>query len=132
MSILDTLITDRIDGATYNWSDFNRVAEAMQYVAARLRACGWNIVVSPKGDWTRDDRPTLSAMQQYVGILEKLRSTLRLFAGTPAVPQFSKDKNWLEVSEANDIEKILLAIEDMVQRTIDAYYYCGEVYAGEV
>ena len=71
-------------------------------------------------------------MQQYVGILEKLRSTLRLFAGTPAVPQFSKDKNWLEVSEANDIEKILLAIEDMVQRTIDAYYYCGEVYAGEV
>ena len=98
MSILDTLITDRTDGATYNWSDFNRVAEAMQ----------------------------------YVGILEKLRSTLRLFAGTPAVPQFSKDKNWLEVSEANDIEKILLAIEDMVQRTIDAYYYCGEVYAGEV
>ena len=38
MNILDTLITDRIDGATYNWSDFNRVAEAMQYVAARLRA----------------------------------------------------------------------------------------------
>ena len=132
MNILDTLITDRIDGATYNWSDFNRVAEAMQYVAARLRACGWNITVSPKGDWTRDARPTLSAMQQYVGILERLRSTLRLFSGTPPVPKFSKEKNWMEVAEANNIEKILLAIEDMVQRTIDAYYYCGEVYAGEV
>ena len=132
MNILDTLITDRIDGATYNWSDFNRVAEAMQYVAARLRACGWNNTVSPKGDWTRDDRPTLSAMQQYVGILERLRSTLRLFSGTPPVPKFSKEKNWMEVAEANNIEKILLAIEDMVQRTIDAYYYCGEVYAGEV
>ena len=83
MSILDTLITDRTDGATYNWSDFNRVAEAMQYVAARLRACGWNIVVSPKGDWTRDDRPTLSAMQQYVGILEKTAVYLAAICGNP-------------------------------------------------
>ncbi len=132
MNILDTLITDRTDGATYNWTDFNRVAEAMQYVAARLRSCGWNITVSPKGDWTRFDMPTLSAMQQYVGILAKLRATLRLFAETPPVPEFSQEKNWMDVAEANNIEKILLAIEDMVQRTIDAYYYCGEVYAGEV
>ena len=43
MSILDTLVTDRVPGASYGFPDMNRVGEAMEYVAARLRACGFHI-----------------------------------------------------------------------------------------
>lgn len=131
MSILDTLITDRVPGATYDWKDMNRVAEAMEYVAERLRSCGWNVTVNPRR-FTREDFPTESVMEHYIKQLRKLHQTLILFITTPAVPGVSRDRPYMTVQEANDIEKILLDIEDMVRRTEAAYYYSGDVFAGEV
>lgn len=132
MSVLDTLITNRVTGATYNFTDFNRVAEAMRYVAARLRSCGWDVVVTPRTGWTRYSFPSVAEMERYIRQLRKLHDTLVLFANTPAVPEASQAKDWLTVQEANDIEKILLDIEDMVRRTEEAYYFSGDVFAGEV
>ena len=43
MSIIDTLITNRTRGDYYNITDLNRVGQAMRYVAARLRACGFDV-----------------------------------------------------------------------------------------
>ncbi len=51
MSIIDTLITDRTRSDYYNITDLNRVGQAMRYVAARLRACGFDVVVTPRTDW---------------------------------------------------------------------------------
>lgn len=132
MSILDTLVTSRTEGATYNWTDFNRVAEAMEYVADRLRSCGWDVIVKPRKDWNRHTFPSLAEMVRYVRQLRLLYDTLKLFVATPPVPEATKTKDWLTVQEANDIEKILLDIEDMVQRTMSAYFYSGDLYAGEV
>ena len=131
MSILDTLIINRVPGATYDWRDMNRVAEAMEYVAARLRSCGWNIEVKPRR-FTRVDFPTAAVFEHYLKQLHKLHETLTLFLTTPAVPGVGRAKPHMTVQEANDIEKILLDIEDMVRRTEAAYYYSGDVFAGEV
>lgn len=131
MSILDTLITGRVPGATYDWSDMNRVAEAMEYVAERLRSCGWNVEVKPRR-FTREDFPTPAVFSYYLKQLRKLRNTLTLFITTPAVPGVSLARPYMTVQEANDIEKIFLDIEDMVTRTEAAYYYSGDVFAGEV
>ena len=131
MSILDTLITGRVPGATYDWTDMNRVAEAMEYVAERLQSCGWNITVNPRR-FTREDFPTEAVFEHYIKQIRKLHNTLTLFLTTPAVPSVSRGRPYMTVQEANDIEKILLDIEDMVRRTEAAYYYSGDVFAGEV
>lgn len=131
MSILDTLITGRVPGATYDWTDMNRVAEAMEYVAERLRSCGWNITVNPRR-FTSEDFPSEAVFEHYIKQIRKLHNTLTLFLTTPAVPGVSRGRPYMTVQEANDIEKILLDIEDMVRRTEAAYYYSGDVFAGEV
>lgn len=128
MSILDTLITNRT-GGHYETTDLNRVGQAMQYVAARLRSCGWDVKVSPRTDWVWTDNVTPTEAQRYLGNLRKIRTALALFKTTPQLPEGARPFN---VQEANDIEKILLDVEDMVQRTIDGYFYSGDLYAGEV
>ena len=132
MSILDTLVTNRTTGATYNYTDFNRVAEAMQYVATRLRFCGYDVVVTPRTGWTREDFPSVAEMERYIQQLRKIRDALKLYAKTPPTPEASQEKDWLTVEEANHIEQILLDVEEMVQLIRDSYFYCGELYAGEV
>lgn len=118
-------------GATYGWRDMNRVAEAMEYVAGRLRSCGWNVVVTPRR-FTRENFPSEAVFDYYLKQLRKLRNTLTLFITTPSVPGVDASRPYMTVQEANDIEKILLDIEDMVQRTEAAYCYSGDVFAGEV
>ena len=128
-TVIDELITNRADGAVYNTTDLNRVGRAMYYVAERLRSCGFDVKVNPRTDWTRTDWPTPSAFIKYRKNLHKLHDTLVLFTTTPAVPA---DHDWLTPGEANDIEKILVDCEDMVERIMASYFYCGELYAGEV
>ena len=129
VSILNTLITDRTEASFYGAPDLNRVGEAMQYVAARLRSCGWDVTVSPRTDWTYTDRATQAEAQRYLRNLRKLRETLVLYATTPPVPGDARPFN---AEECNDIERILLDIEAMVQLTIDGEIYTDEVFCGEV
>ena len=129
MSIIDTLITDRTWGDYYNITDLNRVGEAMRYVAARLRACGFDVVVTPRTDWVWTDRATPAAAKRYLNNLRKIRNALKLFASTPPAPDGARP---FTAEEANNIEKILIDAEDMVQRTMQCWYFCGDLYAGEV
>lgn len=129
MSIIDTLITDRTRSDYYNITDLNRVGQAMRYVAARLRACGFDVVVTPRTDWVWTDRATPAAAKRYLNNLRKIRKALVLFASTPNVPS---GKRPFTAEEANDIEKILIDVEDMVQCTMQCWYFCGDLYAGEV
>lgn len=131
MSILDTLIIDRVPGATYGWRDMNRVAEAMEYVAERLRSCGLDVTVTPRR-FTHDDFPSPSVFDHYLKQLRKLRDALTLFITTPPVPGVSADRPYMTVQEANDIEKILLDVDQMLSNIAEAYYYSGDVFAGEV
>ena len=129
MSIIDTLITDRTRGDYYNITDLNRVGQAMRDVAARLRACGFDVVVTPRTDWVWTDRATPAAAKRYLNNLRKIRNALKLFASTPPAPDGARP---FTAEEANNIEKILIDAEDMVQRTMQCWYFCGDLYAGEV
>lgn len=129
MSIIDTLVTNRTAKGYYGIDDLNRVGNAMYYIAERLRACGWDITVSPRTDWVLTDRATPAAAKRYLTNLRRIRTALALFASTPEVPSGAAPFN---AQEANDIEKILIDVEDMVGRTMTAYFYSGDLFAGEV
>lgn len=159
MSIIETLITDRKasdvldltnllsipyenwteeqkekfglgnNKGSYNASDLNRVGAAMNYVADRLRAAGYDPHISPKTDWSETDLPTVSTMTRYLADLAELRSQFTQMPTTPDVPTSTKNLTW---REANDIELILQDICAMLTNISAAWFYSGELYSGEV
>jgi hypothetical protein len=125
MSIIDTLITDRT-GGYYNTTDLNRVGEAVQYVADLLNGYGYAVSVSPKVDWQISDIPRIADMAVYLADLEALKAA---FYGTVTLPG-SMDN--LTPETANNIERLLCEIEQNIHNMTEAWYYSGELYAGEV
>lgn len=130
MTILDTLVTDRAPGASYGFQDMNRVGEAMEYIAFRLRACGVRITGEARTDFTRADFPTPVVFAQYLGQLQKLHDAAALFLTTPPVPRVDGTKDYMTCEEANDIERILLDIQKMLRNMACAYRHCGAPVCG--
>lgn len=114
---------------TYNASDLNRVGNAVNYVAGRLEDAGYSVPVDPKIDWLESDIPTESSMERYLEDVEAIRSTLTVLPGTPDVPE---NMVGLTYEEANDIERILLAVDTLITNMINAYLYSNEINCGEV
>lgn len=137
MSIIGTLITDRTQAdvdarngkGTYNASDLNRVAAAMNYVAGRLESAGYGPHISQKTDWKDDDWVYPAAQAVYLGYLAELRSQFAMMQTTPPVPN---DMEKLTYQEANDIEKILEGIDRLMTNASQAWFYSGDIYASEV
>lgn len=129
MSIIDTLITNRTQAGHYDITDLNRVGEAMYYIADRLRSCGWDIEVSPRTDWVWTDRATPAEAQRYLDNLRRIRNALTCLATTPEVPTGARP---FDAQEANDIEKILVDTDHLITNMTAAWFYSGDLYAGEV
>lgn len=141
---LSTLITDRtradvIAGnakGTYTASDLNRVGEAMNYVADRLREAGYDPHISPKTDWNDDDWVNPEAQSAYLGDLMELRNQITMLGSTPQVPPrilatTINSGDGLTYEWANDIEQIILDLDDALNRLKLSFWCCGEIYCGE-
>lgn len=113
----------------YNASDLNRVGAAVAYVAGRLTGYGYVVSVSPRQDWQVADIPTQESMTAYLADVAALRAALTVAASTPEVPEDMERLTW---QEANDIEQILLDVDELLTRMAAAWFYSGELYAGEV
>ena len=79
--------------------------------------------------WTESDVPTASQMAQYIANVAALRGVVAVFEETPETPA---DMQLLTWTEANDIEKILVDINQLLINMAAAWFYSGEVYSGEV
>ena len=130
------LITDRTradvenetDKGFYNASDLNRVGAAVEYIAGRFTALGYACPVTVKKDWLTTDAPTASQMEAYRQNIVTLRSQIAVMASTPEAPASMAGLNYVK---ANDIERILLAVEDTLRRLEKTFWYSGEIYSGE-
>ena len=139
------LITDRtkadvINGTekgSYTASDLNRVGAAMNYVADRLKAQGYDPHISPKTDWKDGDWVTPAAQAVYLGDLAELRKQFALYETTPEVPPrilatAINSNDGLTYTWANDIEQILMDIDVLLTNIAAGWLYSGEIYSGEV
>lgn len=113
----------------YNASDLNRVGAAVSYVAGRLNGYGYAVAVSPKQDWTVSDIPTAGDMETYISDVAALRGAIAVMASTPPTPDSANNLTW---QEANNIEQILLDVDELLTRMAAAWFYSGDLYAGEV
>lgn len=113
----------------YNVSDLNRVEATTLYVSERLRLYGYSEPIVSKLDWVETDWPTDQDFIRYFGNVSYLREIIAVWASTPAtptaIPGFTQDK-------ANDLEKILLDLDQLISNMRDSWFYAGDLYAGEV
>lgn len=126
---ISTLVTDRGDGTYYNATDLNRVGAAVEYVAGRFQALGYNFFVSVKKDWSESDTPTASQMEVYRQNIVTLRRQIAVMQSTPETPETMR---FLDYIKANDIERILLDLDTLLDKLTKSWYFSGEIYAGEV
>lgn len=125
---ISTLVTDRGDGTYYNTTDLNRVGAAVEYVAGRFQALGYDCPVSVKKDWSESDTPTASQMEAYRADIVTLRGMIAMLAETPETPGTMER---LTYKGANAIEQILSDLDFLITNMAQAWFYSGEIYAGE-
>ena len=116
----------------YNKGDLNRVGEALNYLHDRLNAAGYityQTTFTAKTNWTVASIPTADDLTYYLKCVSNIRKALTLFANTPPAPT---DTGALSIDEANNIEKILIDVELLINNMLSARYFCGDLYAGEI
>ena len=129
MSIIDSLVTNRT-GGYYNVSDLNRVEQAFEYLQTKMNGeYGFNLNLTIKTDWTKSDNITESNIEAYRQNVATIRSAITVTNDTPDTPSTMR---FLTAKEANDIEKILQAVEVPLDNISAAWFYSGEIYSGEV
>lgn len=114
---------------SYNYTDLNRVEEAVKYVAQRLTQKGYSIFLTTKTDWTLGTIPTKAAMDRYMGNVARIRSAIPVYPTTPAAPTTAQK---LTYKMANDIEQILKDVDSLIDNMLGGYYFSGDLYAGEI
>ena len=129
MSIIDSLITNRTGGA-YNHTDLNRVEQAFEYLQNKMNGeYGFALNLTIKTDWTMADLAQVgarTAMESYRQNVAKIRSAITVTNDTPETPV---SMNKLTAKQANDIEKILQAVEVLLDNISAAWFYSGENYS---
>lgn len=111
--------------------DMNRVGNALNEIRDRLVEAKYlpPLVFTAKTDWTRADIPTAADLTSYLGYVATVREAMAQYATTPATPA---DTGGLNYQEANDIEKILLDVDQLVTNMLQARYFFGDLFSGEV
>ena len=114
------ILPNAVTKGAYNYSDLNRVERA---VAELSDLYGLNL--ETKTDWGMWDIPTKSEMLRYITNIKKIRQAVMNLNDIAAAPDGMHGLNY---SDANNIEKILLAAHDHTDRI----YRVGELFSGEV
>lgn len=133
---IKTLITDRTaadvasgtDKGYYNVTDLNRVGAAVKYIAKQFTGYGYAVEISPKTDWSESDTPTASQMETYRLNIANLRAVIAIMASTPKTPETMR---FLDYLKANDIERILQDLDTLITNMAQAWFFSGDLYAGE-
>lgn len=126
---ISTLVTDRGDGTYYNTTDLNRVGAAVEYVAGRFQALGYDCPVSVKKDWSESDTPTARQLETYRQNIATLRRQIAVMQATPETPETIQRLDYIR---ANNIEQILMDLDFLISNITKSWYFSGELYAGEV
>ena len=104
-----------------NANDLNRIETNCDTVAENIA-----VVVHTKL-WERKSIPRASDFERICSNIERIRSSYATLKTTPETPEqpLNTFQKW------NDIEEILFDVDMIYHRTMDAFIYCGESYAGE-
>ena len=101
----------------------------MEYLAGVFASYSYAVSHLPMHIWSKGDTPNEEQMAAYLANMVALRAVLDMPSTTPAVPA---DMALLTYIEANNIERILVDINQLLLNAAEAWFYSGEIYCGEV
>ena len=114
----------------YNYTDLNRVEEAVAKLTSYLEALDRGDGLYPTRRWSASDVPTQTDMQRYIANIKAIHAALpELHHIMPKAPETMVK---LTYEGANAIEEILSLAMQYVESRIQAYPFSGEIYGGEV
>lgn len=115
----------------YNISDLNRVGSALNYLLGRLTSAGYlrGDEFSMPTALTEYQDLTADTFSAYLSAVETIRGAMSQKTTTPPTPA---DVGGLDFQGANDIEKILLDVEELINNMLLSRHYCGELFSGEI
>ena len=113
---------------SYNYTDLNRVGEAVEYVAGRLSEFGYLSHTPEVRVWSANDIPTETDLFRYFSNVAALRRAIAVWASTPLAPSMVN----FGANEANDLEQILVDVDLVLTRISQAWFYSGDLYSAEV
>lgn len=114
----------------YNYTDLNRVENAVKTLADLLNACGYPVkTLATRTNWSASDTPTMTDMTRY---LENVRIIRAAFHTLPTTPQAPASMRALTYDKANAIERILADVDTLLNNMIASYTYSGDIFGGEV
>lgn len=116
----------------YNTGDLNRVGEILNYLHDRLVDANYityQTTFTARTNWAATSIPTADDLTHYLWCVSVIREAMAQFETTPPAPE---DTGALNYTEANNIEKILLDVETLINNMLAARHFCGDVYAGEL
>jgi hypothetical protein len=115
----------------YTHHDMNRVEGAVSNLVERLSEFGYNFSdMVIKTDWSyRDGQPTRADMERYFGNIERLKTCFAVYPTTPFTPNVNQK---MDYKLANNIEKILSDINELILNGSQSVYFSGELFLGEV
>lgn len=112
----------------YNNTDFNRVGEAINYLADLLNSYGYKNDAVARTNWEVSEKPNQEQMNDYLNNLNKLKECYSVKPNTPDLP-FNMEK--LTFAEANNIEKILYDINELIEGMKQNFIMCGVPSCGQ-
>lgn len=114
----------------YNYTDLNRVEEAVAKLDSYLVALNRVDGLYPTRTWNATNVPTATDMQRYIANIQKIRNALpELHHIMPQAPASMVN---LTYEGANAIEEILSIAMQYVESKIQIFPFSGEIYGGEV
>lgn len=124
-------LTGNMKGS-YNKDDLNRVGEALNYLRDRLATAGYITYLTDftaKTNWNISSIPTADELTYYLKSVSNIREAMAQFETTPPAPT---DTGALNIEEANNIERILIDVETLINNMLAARFYFNDVFAGEI
>lgn len=104
----------------------NRIENKQKELHERLNEQGYYGIEITHKNWGQNDFFFASDMQRLVDYLNTLKMAFFVYSGTPATPPYQYTYSGL-----NDIEKILVDIENMLDDMILKMRECGTFECGE-
>ncbi len=110
-----------------DYTTLNRIENKQAELRELLISSGSSFFDIKTKTWTADDIFNETEFQRMVNNLDVLKSAISVLPDTPETPQ-----PIFYFININDIEKILFDMDVLLQNMISAYWFCGELYCGEM
>ena len=115
-----------IERGTCTISMLNRVENKQVELSRILNEMAYTITIENKTDWAYTDIFTYQDHQRLLNNLDKLKEAYFSYTSTPKAPTYM-----FGYRQANDIEKILVDIENMINDMTSRFRECGTFECGE-